>query len=146
MHPDTATALQEAICHVLANYINETDFEVITDFHLHLDADTGILSIFDDNDMLLGSVTVEEWIDVDGDEYVTIVAHQLSAVLRQMADAHKFDNLNIAKPFNFVLEDDQHETIEELYIVDDDNIYITGDLLAGIDQELDQFLGHLMEE
>ena len=146
MHSDTSTTLEQAISQALSGYTAETDFEVITDIHLHLDADSGTLTLYDDNDMELHHVTIDEWIDTDADECQTIVIPQLSSVLRTMADAHAFDHLSIAKPFSFVLEDDQHETIEELYIVDDDNIYITGDLLAGIDTELDQFFQQLMEE
>jgi hypothetical protein len=44
------------------------------------------------------------------------------------------------------LEDNDGETIAELLIVDDDNIFVNDELLKGLGQELDDFFADLMKE
>jgi len=140
------TAIRKAIEMAVNSYSLDENFEVFTDFHLHVDSDAGELSVSDDDDLTLASVIVEEWVDVDGDDEMAEVAHYLSMSLHEMADDHCFDKVCVAKPFSFVLIDDDQETIEELYIVDDDMIIISDELLKGVDKELDEFFDQLMKE
>ena len=57
-----------------------------------------------------------------------------------------FDNLNIAKPYSFVLTDDDNQDIVDLLIEDNDTLILSEDLLAGFDEEMNEFLKHLLEE
>ena len=50
------------------------------------------------------------------------------------------------KPYSFVLENDDKETVAELYVADDDTIIIGGDLMEGLDKDLDNFFDSLMKE
>ena len=52
----------------------------------------------------------------------------------------------ILKPYSFVLEDDDHEVSEELYLVDDDIVIINEELMADLDKDLDDFLDQLLKE
>ena len=142
---ESVAAIRDTIIGVMNNIPKDENFEVITDFHLHLNPDTGLLVISDD-EVQLGSVVVEDWIDIDGDEFTTIVASELTQLLNQMDAEHQFDYIGIAKPFTFILEDNECETIEELFIVDDDNIYFPTDILIGMDDDLDDFFEQLMKE
>ena len=54
--------------------------------------------------------------------------------------------MGILKPYNFVLEDDDKENIAELYVADDDTIIIGGDIMEGLDKDLDSFLEKLLNE
>ena len=54
--------------------------------------------------------------------------------------------MGISKPFSFVMEDDECETIAELYVADDDTIIIGGDLMGNLDSDLDEFFEELMNE
>ena len=56
------------------------------------------------------------------------------------------DKMGILKPFSFVLENDEHESIAELYIADDDTIIISGELMDGLDKDLNAFFEQLMKE
>lgn len=122
----------------------EEDFQVVTDIHLHVDTNTGILSFYDDDDTEITTVLIEEWLDIDDNDYSTEVIQPLQNLLHSMRDEHCFDNATIAKPFAFVLEDNEKETIEELLIVDDENVILTSELLKGLDSELDSFLEDLL--
>ena len=50
------------------------------------------------------------------------------------------------KPYSFVLEDDDKNCITELYLVDDDLGIIGGDLMQGLDKDLDNFLQNILKE
>ena len=56
------------------------------------------------------------------------------------------DGMGILKPFSFVLENDEKEILAELYLADDDTVIISGELMEGLDQDLDNFLEKLMED
>ena len=50
------------------------------------------------------------------------------------------------KPYSFVLENEDGENIGELYLADDDTIIIGGDLMPGLNEELDEFLNDLIKD
>ena len=54
--------------------------------------------------------------------------------------------LGIMKPYSIVLENDDNESIAELFLADNDTIIIGGDLMDGLDQDLDRFLDKLLDE
>jgi hypothetical protein len=54
--------------------------------------------------------------------------------------------MSILKPYSFVLEDDDHEHIAELYLVDDDTAIMDKELMAGLDKDLDSFLDKLLKD
>ena len=56
------------------------------------------------------------------------------------------ENLSVMKPYSFILEDDDRNNVAELYLVDDDLVIIGGDLMQGLDKELDSFLDDILKE
>jgi hypothetical protein len=68
--------------------------------------------------------------------------------LRKSIEKHKQDieQMSILKPFSFVLEQDDKEAVEELYLVDDDTVIIDPDLMQGLDEDLDKFLENLLKD
>ena len=145
LNSDSVLELKSAIKQAVDNFTHDEDFEVITDIHMHLDEDSGIVTLYDDEDVELARATVEEWVDVDSSEIVGVVVPALHSLLHRMSDEKAFENVGISKPFSFVLEDEEKETIEELYLVDDDTVIVSSDLLKGLDKELDDFLDDLLK-
>lgn len=145
LNSDSILELKSAIKQVVDNFTHDEDFEVITDIHMHLDEDSGIVTLYDDEDVELGRATVEEWVDVDSSEMANVVVPALHSLLRRMSEEKVFDNVGISRPFSFVLEDEDKETIEELYLVDDDTVIVSPELLKGLDKELDEFLDDLLK-
>ena len=45
-----------------------------------------------------------------------------------------------------MLVDDEKETVAELLLMDDDTLLLDGELLKGLDEELDAFLKDLLEK
>ena len=56
------------------------------------------------------------------------------------------ENLSLLKPYSFVLVDEDKETLCDLYLVDDETVIVDGELLKGLDEDLDDFLKKLLEE
>ena len=54
--------------------------------------------------------------------------------------------MNIAKPYSFVLTDDDNQDIVDLLIIDDDTLILSEGLLEGFDEEMNEFLRHLLED
>ena len=116
----------------------------MTDLHLRASQDSGDLMAFDDNDNEITRCVVEEWIDNKSDNFYPEIALVLRSELNRIKDI--IENLSIMKPYSFVLEDDDKNCITELYLVDDDLGIIGGDLMQGLDKDLDSFLQNILEE
>ena len=155
----TIQELQSAITYAV-NHIGadnaDPQFPVITDLHICVDPDTGILTITtdDDDDNPIATANIDQWIDYDPDTDTPQIIKTLTTLLGRLDSQGIFDATPIERPFAFTLVDTTHETISELYLVtdttsgddDDDTVYIPGPLLSGMDEDLDNFLEHLMND
>jgi hypothetical protein len=54
--------------------------------------------------------------------------------------------MGILKPYSFVLEDDDKESVGELYLVDDDTVIIDTEIMADLDKDLDDFFNELLKD
>lgn len=123
---------------------SEDDTSVLTDIHVRVSQDSGELLAFDDDDHEITRCVVEQWIENKDDNFYDEVAKCLRQLLRK--NAATIDSLGIMKPFSFVLEDDDKENLGELYLADDDTVILGGDLMEGLDSDLDDFLDDLLKE
>lgn len=144
---DTEQTLQQverAIRKVTEKFPPSEEPTVLTDLHIRVSQDTGELKVFDDDDNEITRCVVEQWIDNKDDDYYQKVAATLRTVLNKLKE--KVEQMAILKPYSFVLEDDDHEVSEELYLVDDDIVIINEELMADLDKDLDDFLDQLLKE
>lgn len=139
---ETLNRLQEAIVKMSTNFVTAEETRV-TDFHLHVNGENGELTIVDDDDNSLARVHIIDWEGVNDEQ---IFEKELRSLLTRMHEKGSFDNMNIAKPYSFVLVDDDDQDIVDLLIVDDDTLILSEDLLQGFDEEMNEFLRHLLEE
>lgn len=140
----TLQQVERAIRKITEKFPHDDDTSVITDIHIRVSQDSGELMAYNDDDEEITRCLVEQWIDNKDDNFYHEIATTLREQLRKMHDA--VDDMGILKPFSFVLEDDEGENIAELYVADDDTIIVGGDLMQGLDQDLDSFLDNLMKE
>ena len=120
------------------------DTSLVTDIHVRVSQDSGEMVAFDDDDKEITRCVVEQWIgNTDEDFYDNVerVLHNTIKTFDVVAD-----NLGILKPYSFVLENDDKESVGELYIADDDTVIIGKDLMEGLDSDLDSFLDILLKE
>ena len=134
--------LQAAIKKMASNYITAEE-SAVTDFHIKVNRENGELTILDDDDKTLARVHIKEWEDEHED---AAIEKELQSELSKMQQQGMFESLNIAKPYSFVLTDEDDQSIVDLLIIDDDTLILSADLLEGFDEEMNDFLKKLLEE
>ena len=139
---ETQEMLQAAVKKMANNYITAEESSV-TDFHIKVNRENGELTILDDDDKTLARVHIKEW--EDEQEYA-VIEKELQSELTKMQQQGMFESLNIAKPYSFVLTDEEDQSIVDLLIIDDDTLMLNADLLEGFDEEMNSFLKKLLEE
>ena len=87
---------------------------------------------------------MEQWISNADEHFYDNVVRILREGLKKCHQA--IDRMGIMKPFSFVLEDEDKAFIAELYVADDETIILGGDLMEGLDQDLDHFFKDLFED
>lgn len=124
--------------------LNVTEQKPLTDILIQVKQESGELMVFNDDDEELTRCVIEEWIENKDEDFYL----QIQSVLKQAIInlKEKMENLPILKPYSFVLIGEDKETINDLYLVDDDTIMLDGDLLKGLDKDLDEFLNHLLKD
>lgn len=141
----TIQQIGRAIRKIADKFPASEEASVMTDIHLRITQESGEFIAYDDDDREINRAVIEQWIDnKDEDFYQSVAAtlrHLLHTDFRQMVES-----MSILRPFSFVLEDDDHEHLDELYVADGDTIIIGGELLPDLDQDLDNFFEKLIAE
>ncbi|MDY6205494.1 MAG: hypothetical protein SPI30_01930 [Prevotella sp.] len=135
--------IERAIKKIAQKFSGEDNQDMITDIHLRVFQESGELMAFDDDDNEITRCVIEEWIDNKEDSFYDDVVRILRQTLENMRQVT--DNFNILKPYSFVLEDEDKGTIAELYVADDDTIIIGGDLMPGLEKDLNDFFNSLLK-
>lgn len=138
------SAIEKAIQKAVNKYAGLPEQSIVTDIHLQPNQNSGDLIIFDDEDKELACISIEELANDDSDDFYEEMQHILQTLLGKLKEEGTFDRLPIMTPYNFVLVDEDKETVAELLIVDDDTLIVNDDLLKGLDEELDTFLKDLL--
>ncbi len=140
----TIQQIERALRKIAAKYPQGREDLLLTDIHLQVKADSGELLAFNDDDEELTRCVVEQWIGNKDENFYAEVAPVLRQCIQDMRDT--LETLCILKPYSFVLVDDDKETVRDLYLVDDDTVLLDGELLKGLDEDLDAFLKKLLAE
>ena len=140
----TIQQIERMIRKVAQKFPASDDASIITDIHLCVNQDSGEMLAFDDDDKEITRCVIEQWIDNRDKNFYDKVKVELRNTLKSLSSV--VDNLGILKPYSFVLEDDEKHPLGELYVADDETIILGGDLMEGLDKELDDFFDDLMEE
>lgn len=118
------------------------DTSIVTDIHVRVSQGSGEMLAFDDDDNEVTRCVVEQWINNNDEDFYNGVEQTLISTFSALSPIA--DSLGILKPYSFVLENDDKDTIAELYIADDDTVIIGKDLMEGLDSDLILFLEKLL--
>ena len=141
------SAIVSALNEAISKYKLGKGKNVVTDLHLQPRQDSGELVVYNDDDQKLACSLVQEWVGYAAADFCEVVEPVLREILQKMKEEGAFDNVGLMRPYSFVLVDYDKETISELLIVDDeDTLLLSGELLKGLDEELDVFLKELLEK
>lgn len=138
--------IQRALRHVAERFPQGSD-PVLTDIILRVFPHSGEVRFYDDDDRELMRIVIEEWIHGSKDE---AFYQKVAPVLRHAIEEIRtsvVDTMAVLHPFTFVMQDEDGETLTDIYIVDDEETVIISDnLIEGIDEDLDAFFTQLMRE
>jgi hypothetical protein len=140
----TTQKIERFLGKIIQKFPEDAESGVMTDLHIKVVQDSGELLAYDDDEQEITRCVVDQWIDKKDDDFYPQVAQLLREAIVSMKD--KMENLGIMKPYSFVMENDDGEHVSELYVVDDDTVIIGGDLMQGLEKELDDFLDRLLDE
>ena len=139
----TNQEIDRAIRKIIAKYPADKD-AVFTDIHLEVRQESGDLLAYDDDDKEINRCVVEQWIDNKDEDFYDKVTPILYGRLDALRS--EIDTMSILHPFSFVLVDGDHETLSDIYLVDDEQQIVTGDLLPDLEKDLSAFMKALFEE
>ncbi len=141
----TIQQIERAIHKVAAKFEKQEE-PVLTDIYFQVKPESGELLAFDDEDHELHRCVVEEWIGDTREDFYACVSPLLCSCINRLR-TEVIDQMKLMRPFSFVLIDEDHETIHDLVIIDnEETVILDGQLLKGVDEELEKFLRHLLED
>ena len=140
----TIQQLERTIRKIGQKFPESEEPTLLTDIHFRVFQDSGELLVYDDDDNEITRCVIEEWIDSKDDEFYDHVTSICRQVLKRNSGV--IEKYSLLRPFSFVLEDDEKESISELYIADGETIIINSELMEGLDKDLDAFFQELMKD
>ncbi len=140
----TYQQIERALRKAASKFPSDVDCPPLTDLLIQVKQDSGELLVFDDDDNELTRCVVEEWIGNRDENFYDEVQPVLKQAIRRIKDVT--ENVNVLKPYSYVLLNEDGETIGDLYLVDDETIVISGDFLQGLDEDLNRFWEKLLKE
>jgi hypothetical protein len=140
----TIQQIERALRKIAAKFPPEKEAEIMTDIHIRVSQDTGEIRAYNDDEEELDRCVVEEWINNPDENFYQEIPSILRKCIEKLKDT--VEGMSILKPFSLVLEDDDKESVAELYLVDDETVIIDPDLMEGLEDDLNSFLEKLLKE
>ena len=140
--------IENAFTQVIEKLNSEQSADLVSDFYVQVDAETGEMQIFDDAERLMNKVVIFDWVNSSEEETVfnRKVAASIKAALTILSTKNLFDSQRLLKPFSISLTDEDFVVIEELLFIDDDTLLLDDPLLKDLDADLDKFLADLLAD
>jgi hypothetical protein len=137
--------LDEAIRTSIGRFLSENGEDLLADLYIYADDDY-VIHFYDDMERKLHSIRLDKESEDKSSKFGKQLSHSLQHALQNLEEKKFFDKEFIFKPFTVSLIDKDFIVIEELIFVDDNTIKLNGELLAGLDDELNSFFKDLMEK
>ena len=140
----TLQLIERAIRKIADKFPATEEASIMTDIHIRVTQETGEMVAYNDDDVEITRCVIEQWINNAEDNFYDQIAPVIKKSLGKLKDT--IEQMSILKPFSFVLENDDKESVEELYLIDDETVIIDPDLMEGLGEDLDAFLEKLLKE
>ena len=140
----TLQQIDRAIRKVTEKFPSTEEATIMTDIHIRVTQETGELTVYNDDEEEITRCIVEQWINNSDDNFY----EEITSVLRKSIEKNKtiVEGMSILKPFSLVLENDDKESVAELFLVDDELVIIDPDLMSDLDDDLNAFLENLLKD
>lgn len=146
MKTDSTLKFKKQLDKIISHYsaINDSEY-IVTDFHIIVNPSTGSFQILNDDEFVLASDAIDEWaIEKDNSKTAESIQNDIKNQLEELNKQDFFNSLNIYKPFSFLFENEDNEILSELFVVSDEEIIVSEELLKGLDEELNEFINKLL--
>lgn len=140
----TLQQIKRALRKAASKFPSDAECFPLTDLLLQVKQESGELLVYDDDDRELTRCVVEEWIDNKDENFYAAIQPVLKQAITELRDVT--EHVAVLKPYSYVLIGEDKETIADLYLVDDDTIMISGELMEGLSEDLDHFWEELSNE
>lgn len=140
----TLQQIKRALRKAASKFPSDAECFPLTDLLLQVKQESGELLVYDDDDRELTRCVVEEWIDNKDENFYAAIQPVLKQAITELRDVT--EHVAVLKPYSYVLIGEDKETIADLYLVDDDTIVISGELMEGLSEDLDHFWEELSNE
>ena len=140
--------IENAFVTAIDKLTKEESANLVSDFYVQVDAETGELQIYDDTERLINKEVIFHWVNSPEEENVfnKKVSAAIKAALTILSTKKTFDTPRLVKPFSVSLTDEDFVVIEELLFIDDDMLLLDDPLLKDLDADLDKFLADLLAD
>lgn len=142
--PQTVQQIKRALRKVSTKFPTTEEQAPLTDILIQVKQESGELMVFDNGLTELTRCVIEDWIDNTDDDFYEAIQPILRQAIADFRNTWK--QLNIPKPYSFVLINEEQETVADLYLVDDDSLAGDSGLMKDMNKDLDAFLDKLMKE
>lgn len=140
--------IENAFTSAIEKLTKDESGNYISDLYVQVDAESGELQIYDDEEKMIDKVVIFDWVNSDEreDTFNKQVAAPIKAVLTILSTKNTFDAPRFMKPLSVSLTDEDFVVIEELLFIDDDMLRLDDPLLKDLDADLDDFLANLLAD
>lgn len=140
----TFQQIERAIRKIADKFPVKEEASIMTDIHIRVTQETGEMVVYNDEEAEITRCVIDPLFNNADDNFYD----QIASVIRKCLTKHKdtIEQMSILKPFSFVLENDDKESVAELYLMDDETVIIDPDLMEGLDEDLDAFLEKLLKD
>ena len=137
--------LDEAIRVSINLFSSKNEGNALADLYIYPDEEDR-LRFFDDMENEIHTIQLDKESANNASKFEKQLSQTFQHVLQKLQEENFFDRNFIFKPFTVSLVDKDFIVTEELIFVDDDTVKLDGDLLSGLDDELDSFFRDLMKK
>ena len=117
----TQQQIERAITKVVGKY-SQLEEPVLTDIYIQVKQESGEILVYNDDDVELHRCVIEEWIGDTQEDFYSQIVPVLFQCISNMRSV--VDSMQIMRPFSFVLIDEEHETVQDIIYIDNEETEI----------------------
>ncbi|GBU08414.1 hypothetical protein AwDysgo_17450 [Bacteroidales bacterium] len=145
MRENMISSLEIGIKQALKNFENNRTENSLSDLYIYFKEENFSLELYDDMENLLKTIDLNRFSKMMSSGSIRKqVVPSIKSALQSMLNKKQFNADYILKPFSVSLVEKDFSIKEELIFIDGDKCIVDGELLPGVNAELDRFLKDLL--
>ncbi|MDR2496840.1 MAG: hypothetical protein LBD21_06905 [Tannerellaceae bacterium] len=139
--------IETAFASALKEQISNENGNIVSSLYVQADAESGELQLYDDAEHLVKKLVIFDWVHSKEETFYKKVTDTLKPMFKLLVTKGMFNSPYFLKPLTVSLTDEEFNTIEELLVVEDDDLFKDDDpFLKNLEADLDNFLKELLAD